>query len=255
MAVSRHWAHLAAWVGAGLVLVACATDVSSGGPEATERVSSAVWTNGGFELGAAGTPPQSWTVTTNLNPPAGITVQTPQTFAGLNLAAGGHAITTEIAATNQTDPDLLLAGSLRVCRFGAQCVVASVDARRLPDGGYRCFSHAATIDAGKEPTAWARELADRGAGEILLTSIDRDGTMTGYDLELVSSVAAAVAIPVIASGGAGNYQHMIDVIQQSGASAVACASIFHFTEQTPAGAKFAMQKAGIPVRRNFVGLG
>ena len=138
-------------------------------------------------------------------------------------------------------------------RFGAQCVVASIDVRRLDDGGYRCFSHAGTQDTGREVLAWARELADRGAGEILLTSIERDGSMTGYDLALVERVAGAVDIPVIASGGAGNYQHMIDVVQQAGASAVAAASIFHFTELTPAGAKAAMQAAGIPVRRNFVG--
>lgn len=138
-------------------------------------------------------------------------------------------------------------------RFGAQCVVASIDARRMEDGRYRCFSHSAGTDADKDAVAWARELADRGAGEILLTSIDRDGTMTGYDLELVRRVAEAVDIPVIASGGAGNYQHMIDVVQQAGASAVAAASIFHFTELTPAGAKAAMQAAGIPVRRNFTG--
>jgi cyclase len=138
-------------------------------------------------------------------------------------------------------------------RFGAQCVVASIDVRRFDDGAYGCYSHSATVDAGKEVVEWARELADRGAGEILLTSIDRDGTMQGYDLELVERVAQAVDIPVIASGGAGNYQHMIDVIKQAGASAVAAASIFHFTEQTPSGAKFAMQAAGIPVRRNFVG--
>ena len=99
---------------------------------------------------------------------------------------------------------------------------------------------------------WAQELADRGAGEILLTSIDRDGTMRGYDLDLVSRVAESVTVPVIASGGAGGYQHLIDVVQQAGASAVACASIFHFTELTPAGAKAAMQVAGIPVRRNFL---
>ena len=78
--------------------------------------------------------------------------------------------------------------------------------------------------------------------------------MSGYDLELVARVAEAVPVPVIASGGAGNYQHMVDVVKQSGAAAVACASIFHFTEQTPAGAKAAMQAAGIPVRRNFVGI-
>ena len=139
-------------------------------------------------------------------------------------------------------------------RYGTQCVVASIDARRLEDGTYRCSSHSATVDTAREPVAWARELADRGAGEILLTSIDRDGTMTGYDVELVARVVQAVAVPVIASGGAGNYRDMIEMVQQTGASAVACASIFHFTEQTPAGAKAAMQAAGIPVRRNFVGL-
>jgi cyclase len=137
-------------------------------------------------------------------------------------------------------------------RFGAQCVVASIDARRFENGRYCCFSHAATVDTGKEVVEWARELVDRGAGEILLTSIDRDGTMLGYDLELVERVTQAVDIPVIASGGAGNYLHMIEVVQQAGASAVAAASIFHFTEQTPAGAKLAMQAAGIPVRRNFI---
>lgn len=137
-------------------------------------------------------------------------------------------------------------------RFGAQCVVASIDAKRLADGSYRCFSHSAKIDTGRTPAEWAKEVASRGAGEILLTSIDRDGTMLGYDMELVEQVSGAVDIPVIASGGAGNFQHMIDVVKNAGASAVAAASIFHFTEQTPAGAKNAMQAAGIPVRRNFV---
>ncbi len=136
-------------------------------------------------------------------------------------------------------------------RFGTQCVVASIDARRLEAGRYRCFSHAATVDTGKEPVEWAREVTDRGAGEILLTSIERDGTMQGYDLELIERVAAAVSVPVIASGGAGNYQHLIDAVKKAGASAVACASIFHYTEHTPAGAKTAMKNAGIPVRQNF----
>jgi cyclase len=138
-------------------------------------------------------------------------------------------------------------------RFGAQCVVASIDVRRMDDGSYRCFSHAGTQDTGREVEHWARELAARGAGEILLTSIERDGTMDGYDLALVEKITRAVEIPVIASGGAGSYQHMIDVVQKAGASAVAAASIFHFTELTPAGAKAAMQAAGIPVRRNFLG--
>lgn len=164
------------------------------------------------------------------------------------LHSGADKIAVNSAA--YADPRLIDAAA---SRFGAQCVVASIDVRRLDEGGYRCFSHAGTQDTGREVLAWARELADRGAGEILLTSIERDGSMTGYDLALVERVARAVDIPVIASGGAGSYQHMIDVVQQAGASAVAAASIFHFTELTPAGAKAAMQAAGIPVRRNFVG--
>jgi imidazole glycerol-phosphate synthase subunit HisF len=132
-------------------------------------------------------------------------------------------------------------------QFGSQCVVASIDVRS-DGGGLRCLSHSGTRDTGRSPVEWARELADRGAGEILLTSVDRDGTMTGYDLDLIGGVSAAVAVPVIASGGAGTYQHLVDAVQQAGASAVAAASMFHFTEQTPAGAKAAMHAAGIPVR-------
>jgi cyclase len=137
-------------------------------------------------------------------------------------------------------------------RFGSQCVVASIDARCREDGSYSVFSHAGTRDTHRDPRSWAQEVADRGAGEILLTSIDRDGTMQGYDLKLVEQITSCVDIPIIASGGAGNYQHMVEVIQQAGASAVAAASIFHFTEQTPASAKQALHMAGIPVRQNFV---
>lgn len=135
-------------------------------------------------------------------------------------------------------------------QFGVQCIVASIDVRRLDDR-FICLSHSGTRISQCEPVAWAKELADRGAGEILLTSIDRDGTMQGYDLELIEIVASAINIPVIASGGAGNYQHMIDAVKQAGASAVAAASIFHFTEQTPSGAKSAMSAAGIPVRQSL----
>lgn len=137
-------------------------------------------------------------------------------------------------------------------RFGAQCVVASIDARRNADGSCAVLSHSGTRETGREPVAWARELADRGAGEILLTSVDRDGTMTGYDLPLIERVSAAVDIPVIGSGGAGTYDDMIAAIKQAGASAVAAASMFHFTEQTPAAAKQALSAAGIPVRHNYV---
>lgn len=137
-------------------------------------------------------------------------------------------------------------------RHGNQCVVASIDVRQTEPGRWHCFSHAGREPTQREVLAWARELEDRGAGEILLTSIERDGTMTGYDLPLIEHVAQAVRIPVIAAGGAGCYQHMVDAVLQSGASAVAAAAMFHYTEQTPAGAKAAMAAAGIPVRAGFV---
>lgn len=138
-------------------------------------------------------------------------------------------------------------------RFGAQCVVASIDARRMDDGDYQCFSHSGQTPTGRHPESWAKELEDRGAGEILITSIDRDGTMLGYDLSLIERVVRAVSIPVIASGGAGNYEHMRLAIREAGASAVAAASMFHFTEQTPAEAKRSLAAAGIPVRTIYSG--
>ena len=162
------------------------------------------------------------------------------------LKAGADKVAINTSAF--TTPDLINAAA---ARFGSQCVVVSIDFRRFPDGTCRCFSHSGTRDTGKEPVAWARELAARGAGEILLTSIERDGTMTGYDIPLIAEVAAAVDISVIASGGAGNYQHMVEAIRDGGASAVAAASIFHYTEMTPAEAKQHLHAAGIPVRRNF----
>jgi imidazole glycerol-phosphate synthase subunit HisF len=138
-------------------------------------------------------------------------------------------------------------------RHGVQCVVSSIDVRKYDGQTYRCFSHAGSVETQRDPVSWAREMEDRGAGEILLTSIERDGTMTGYDLSLVESVVRAVTVPVIASGGAGSYGHMVDVIKQAGASAAAAASMFHFTEQTPAGAKAALAAAGIPIRKGFAG--
>lgn len=138
--------------------------------------------------------------------------------------------------------------------YGAQCVVASVDVRKSENGPrWMCFSEAGTKSTGRDVVSWVKELEARGAGEILITSIERDGTMQGYDLDLVSAVSAAVSIPVIASGGAGCYQHMVDAVKHAGASAVAAASMFHFTEQTPAEAKRAMSQAGIPVRQYFQG--
>jgi cyclase len=136
-------------------------------------------------------------------------------------------------------------------RFGSQCIVASVDARRENDGSYLCYSHSGTVATNKRPSAWVKELENRGAGEILITSIDRDGSMQGYDLDLIEQVTSIVNVPVIASGGAGNYEHMRKAIQDAGASAVAAASMFHFTEQTPAEAKNALSKSGISVRKTL----
>ena len=108
------------------------------------------------------------------------------------------------------------------------------------------------MNTGRDPVQWAKYIVEQGAGEILLTSINLDGTMDGYDLQLIQDVASAVDVPVIASGGAGKYQDMIDAIVHAGASAVAAASIFHSTEQTPSGAKQAMKSAGINIRNNLV---
>lgn len=163
------------------------------------------------------------------------------------LSAGADKVAINTAA--YVRPELI---SEIANRHGAQCVVASIDVRQL-DGDWKCFSHAGNVPTMHSVVAWARELEDRGAGEILITSIDRDGTMSGYDLNLIDVVVNAVTIPVIASGGAGTYEHMVQAVTHAGASAVAAASIFHFTEQTPAGAKAALAAAGVHVRKSFIG--
>lgn len=162
------------------------------------------------------------------------------------LRAGADKVSVNTSAYSR--PELI---SDIARRHGTQCVVASIDVRKT-EGGWACYSHAGKHATGREVVSWAREMEDRGAGEILITSIDRDGTMQGYDLHLIETLVRAVQVPIIASGGAGNYQHMIDVVKDAGASAVAAASIFHFTEQTPAGAKAALASAGIPVRQTFL---
>jgi cyclase len=132
--------------------------------------------------------------------------------------------------------------------FGSQCIIASIDVRKTSDNNYECYKCSGTVPTGKDPNTWAQMMEQKGAGEILLTSIDKDGTMEGYDLDLIRSVADSVSIPVIASGGAGNYSHMCDAINLGNASAVAAASIYHFTEQTPLGAKKFLALHNIPVR-------
>ena len=133
-------------------------------------------------------------------------------------------------------------------RFGSQCVVVSIDARRHPNGTYEVFTHSGSIGTGLDPVEVAKNVELLGAGEILLTSIDSDGTMTGYDLELTKQVCDSVSIPVIAAGGAGTYAHMADVLREGRASAVAAASMFHFTEQTPLEAKRHLREEGFRVR-------
>jgi imidazole glycerol-phosphate synthase subunit HisF len=130
--------------------------------------------------------------------------------------------------------------------FGTQCIAVSIDARRVGNA-YEAFTHAGTRATSLDPVGLARSAEASGAGEILLTSIDRDGTMTGYDVELVERVAQAVSIPLIASGGAGNYGHMVEILQ-AGASAIAAAAMFHYTECTPLEAKRFLAASGIPVR-------
>ena len=133
-------------------------------------------------------------------------------------------------------------------RFGAQCVVLAIDAkRRADDDGWEVYVAGGRTPVGRDVVAWAVEGVERGAGEILLTSMDRDGTNDGYDLALTRAVAEAVPVPVIASGGAGELDHLVDALE-SGADAALCASIFHYGQHTIAEAKSHLSAAGVPVR-------
>jgi cyclase len=131
--------------------------------------------------------------------------------------------------------------------FGSQCLVVAIDFRRVGDEG-EVFTHGGAEPTGLDVLDQARRLADAGAGELLLTAIDRDGTMTGYDLEITQAVAGAVSVPVIASGGAGTLAHLAEAIQEGGASAVAVGSLFHFTDQSPIKARTYLRGAGVEVR-------
>jgi len=159
------------------------------------------------------------------------------------LDAGADKVSVNSAALAR--PELLdeLAGT-----FGAQCVVLAIDAKDAGDGRWAAYVAGGRTPTGRDAVLWAVEGVERGAGEILLTSMDRDGTNQGYDLELTSAVANAVSVPVIASGGAGALAHLTEAVQ-AGADAVLCASIFHYGHHTVADAKDSMARAGIPVRR------
>ena len=136
-------------------------------------------------------------------------------------------------------------------KFGSQCIVVAIDAKQTNDSDnprWEVFTHGGRNATGICAIEWAIKMADFGAGEILLTSMDRDGTKNGFDLQLTSRISDAVAVPVIASGGVGNLQHLVDGVQQGGADAVLAASIFHFGECTIPQTKAVMKAAGIPVR-------
>ena len=159
------------------------------------------------------------------------------------LSVGADKVAIGTAALE--DPSLVGAVAQR---FGSQCIVVSIDFRRLADGTPIVCTHSGARRTERDPVELAREFAHLGAGEILLTSIERDGTMVGYDVELTRRVADAVGIPVIASGGAGKYDHMLDVVKRGHAAAIAAGAIFHFTEQTPMEAKRFLAKNGIATR-------
>ncbi len=133
--------------------------------------------------------------------------------------------------------------------FGNQCVVVSIDVYKHTDGSYECFKNCGKTPTGKCPIAWAKEMEARGAGELLITSILNDGAMVGYDLDLIKRITDTVGIPVIASGGASDYEDMHQALTIGNASAVAAASIFHFTEKTPLEAKQYLGAKGILVRK------
>ena len=158
------------------------------------------------------------------------------------LDAGADKVSVNSAAV--ADPELI---SELGERFGAQCVVLAVDAKRVDDR-WEVFVAGGRTPTGRDVVGWVREAVERGAGEILLTSMDRDGTKDGYDLPLTTAVSEAVGVPVIASGGAGELGHLVDALR-AGADAALAASIFHYREHSVAEAKAAIAAAGIPVRR------
>jgi cyclase len=161
------------------------------------------------------------------------------------LNAGADKVSFNSAAV--ADPDVIRAASER---YGAQCIVVAIDAKRRADGaGWEVYTHGGRKNTGLDAVDWARRMAVQGAGEILLTSMDRDGTQSGFDLALTRAVSDAVPVPVIASGGVGTLDHLADGVTEGGADAVLAASIFHYGTYTVAQAKARMAERGIPVRR------
>lgn len=160
------------------------------------------------------------------------------------LLSGADKVSLNTAAI--LNPELINKAS---AKFGNQCIVVAIDAKAEPDGhSWRVYTHGGRKPIELDVIAWARDVVSRGAGEILLTSMDRDGTKIGFDLSLTRSVSEAVEVPIIASGGVGTLEHLVEGIRDGKASAVLAASIFHFGEFTVAEAKQALAAAGIPAR-------
>ncbi len=160
------------------------------------------------------------------------------------LRAGADKVSINTAAV--ADPDFVRRAA---GRFGSQCIVVAVDAKRAPsDTRWEVFTHGGRTPTGIDVLAWVRRMEQAGAGEILLTSMDRDGTKAGYDIPLTRAVSDAVGVPVIASGGVGTLEHLYEGLVQGGAGAVLAASIFHFREHTIPEAKRYLAERGVPVR-------
>ena len=159
------------------------------------------------------------------------------------VEAGADKVSLNTAAL--TNPELI---TRLASQYGSQAVIVAIDAKRAGDG-YAVYARSGTTAASRDAVEWAREAEDRGAGEILLTSIDRDGTKIGFDCEMTAAVSRAVNIPVIASGGAGSFDHFVDVFSEGRADAALAASIFHYAEHSVSGLKRHLHDRGIPVRQ------
>jgi len=172
-------------------------------------------------------------------------VRTPDDAAAM-FDAGADKVSVNTAALR--DPGLI---SRLAARYGSQAIVVAIDAKRTPDGGADVFGRSGTTREPLDAAAWAREAERRGAGELLLTSIDRDGTRSGFDCELTSAISTAVGIPVIASGGAGTKAHFLDVFTAGAADAALAASVFHFAEHPVRQLKQYLAAEGLPIRLDW----